>query len=287
MKRLILISVTGTLALSACNTVLPPAAPQGITAYGLSTQGQLVTFGTDNAAASAARMNVSGLPSGETLVDLDVRNTDNQLYAISSAGKVYRLELANRAATATPDNSALTGVAPVTIDFNPFANRLRLFGEGDRNFRLTLNAVPVSPPPAPVAGTLTDDGTLAYATGGANPDLVAAAYTQSFDNSGTGSLNSGTPNPALYSIDADKDALVLHSVAPQFNTLTVVGSLGVDAMKGMTGFDIAGADAAYLSVSTGGNTMLYTVNLTTGAATMKSTITGLALKSFALSLAAQ
>lgn len=281
MQRLFLLPAICTLLLSACMQVTPPAAPQGLTAYGLDTQGRLVTFGTENATASMTRMDITGLPGGETLVDLDVRNTDGRLYAISGTGKLYRLDMANGAVTATADNSALTGVAPVAMDFNPVANRLRIFGENDRNFRLTLNALPL--PTGGTGGTLTDDGTVAYAVGTANPNLVAAAYTNSFNNSTGGSV-AGT---ALYSIDADADALVLHSVGPQFNTLATVGSLTVDAMKGMTGFDIAGASNAMLTLSAGGNTTLYTVDLTTGKATAKSTLSGLALRSFALSLPTQ
>lgn len=280
MKRLALLSATCALALAACTTVRPPAAPQGMTAYGLDSQGRLVTFGTDNAAASLRRMAVTGLPSGETLIDLDVRNTDNRLYAMSGTGRLYRLDPATGALT--PDGASLTaGVTPVAIDFNPAANRLRVFAETDRNFRVTPSTPPT--PSASPAGTVTDDGMLMYVGGTPNPNLVAAAYTNSFNNSATGAVPTGATT-TLYSVDADQDTLVLHSVGPQFSTLAPVGKLGVDAMKGMTGFDIAGADMAYLSVSMGGNTMLYTVNLTTGAATAKSTVSGLALRSFALAL---
>lgn len=280
MKRLSLLSATLALALSACGTMRAPAAPQGMTAYGLDTQGRLVTFGTDNAAASLRRLSVTGLPTGETLVDLDVRNTDNRLYALSSAGRLYRLDPAS--GVLTPDGASLpAGVTPVAMDFNPAANRLRVFAEGDRSFRLTPSTPPT--PSASPAGTVTDDGMLMYATGTPNPDLVAAAYTHSFNNSATGAAPAGATT-TLYSVDADQDTLVIHSVGPQFSTLAPVGKLGVDAVKGMTGFDIAGADAAYLSVSMGGNTMLYRVNLATGAATAKSTVTGLALRSLALAL---
>ncbi|MDL2343361.1 DUF4394 domain-containing protein [Deinococcus sp. MIMF12] len=280
MKRLALLSATLALALSACGTMKAPAAPQGLTAYGLDTQGRLVTFGTDNATQSLKRTAVTGLGSSETLIDLDVRNTDNRLYAMSDTGKLYRLDPATGALTA--DGSSLTaGITPVAIDFNPAANRLRVLAETDRNFRLTLNAAPV--PTASPAGTVTDDGMLMYVGGTPNPNLVAAAYTNSFNNSAAGAINAGTMT-TLYSVDADQDTLVIHSVGPQFSTLAPVGKLGVDAMKGMTGFDIAGADMAYLSVSMGGNTMLYTVNLTTGAATSRSTVSGLALRSFALAL---
>lgn len=259
-----------------------PAAPQGLTAYGLDTQGRVVTFGTDNAAASLTRQTVSGLGSGETLIDLDVRNTDNRLYAVSSTGKLYILSPTTGGLTA--DGAALTTASPVAIDFNPVANRLRVFAEADRNFRVTLGTVPT--PATSPGGTVTDDGSLMYAGSSLNPDLVAAAYTNSFNDSATGAVKAGTTT-TLFSIDAAQDTLVRHTVGPQFSTLAPVGALGVDAMKGLTGFDIAGADQGYLSVNAGANTMLYTVDLGTGAAALKSTVSGLALKSFALALSAQ
>ncbi|PTA68402.1 DUF4394 domain-containing protein [Deinococcus arcticus] len=285
MKQTALLALMSSLLLAACNPVTPPAAPAGQLAYGLTTGGQLVSFGLDNANASLSTMNVTGLGSGETLVDLDVRNTDNMLYALSSAGNIYRLSMAG---AATRDGAAL-GEAAVAMDFNPVANRLRVVGTADRNFRVTLNSAPV--PGTSPAGTVTNDGTYAYALSTPNPNLVAAAYTNSFNNSASGAVNPNTTTE-LFTIDADTDALVLHSNNPtgpagNFSLLTSRGALGVDAMPGMTGFDITGTSSAYLSTSTGGTTSFYTVNLGTGAATLKTTLSGVSLKSFALALTPQ
>lgn len=283
MKRLALLSATCALALSACGGMRAPAAPQGLTAYGLDTQGRLVTFGTDNAASSLRRMAVTGLGSGETLVDLDVFNKDGMLYAMSNTGRLYMVNTNTGALTL---NTSGTLGTPQVIDFNPAALRLRVFSAGDMNYRLT----PATGSAAD--GTVTPDGMLMYAATdtnvGKNPNLVAAAYTNSFKGYQP-VMADFDPATTLFSIDADLDILVRHSstAAPaptgNFSTLNTVGPLGVN-VAGMTGFDIAGTSGAYLTSTNGTNTMLYTLNLTTGTATARGTVNGLALKAFALAL---
>lgn len=285
MKRTTMpaLTVIGALTLAACSQTPLPAAPLGQLAYGLSGGGTLAAFGLDNAQASLTTRAITGLPAGEALMDLDVRNTDNRLYGISATGRVYRLDPATGVATA--DGSAASQ-SVIAMDFNPVANRLRVLGSSDLdlNFRLTLNAAPV--PATSPAGTLTADGTFTYAAGGTNPELVAAAYTNSFDNSAAGAVNIGTTT-TLYSLDAGTDQLVVHSAGPQFSTLTAVGALGVDIMAGRTGFDMVGASGAYLSSSTSAGTNVYALNLTTGQATLKTSLSGVALTGLALQPAAQ
>lgn len=291
MKPTALLALLSTLVLASCNRTEAPAAPSGQVAYGLTSTGRIATFGLDNAARSLTTVNVSGLAAGEVLVDIDVRNTDNMLYGVTSSGKVYRINPTSGVAAA--DTAAVSGATVVAIDFNPVANRLRVIGANDLNFRLTLGTTPL--PTGGMAGTLTADGTFAYSTASTNPNLVAAAYTNSFDNSASGSVTAGT-STALFSVDADTDQLVLHSnnttttpalPAGNFSSLTAVGALGVNVGVGSTGFDIAGANSAYLSSAMNSSTAIYTVDLATGAATLKTTLSGVALKSLALKLSAQ
>lgn len=291
MKTLALI-VLPTLALAACAQpgTSAPTAPAGQIAYGLTTSGRVATFGLDNPAASVSSVAITGVASGESVVDIDVRNTDNRLYGVTGAGRVYVIDPVTGAATA--DGASVTSTAVVAMDFNPVANRLRVIGQNDANFRLTVNSAPV--PQASPAGTLTADGTFAFTSGTANPNLAGAAYTNSFDNSAsTAVVPTAT---ALYSVDADTDQLIVHSnnttATPalptgNFSSLSSVGALGTDISVGMTGFDIAGASSAFLSSAMNGSTTLYTVDLATGAATSKGTLSGTALTSLALKLPAQ
>ncbi|MFN4251201.1 DUF4394 domain-containing protein [Deinococcus sp.] len=278
MKKVALLTLISTVALASCNMNRTPAAPTGQLAYGLSSDGKLVTFGMGNPDASYVTQNIAGLGS-DTLVDLDVRNTDNMLYGVATSGKVYKISPVNGAVTL---DSTIANATVVAADFNPAANRLRVIGTNGKNFRHTLVATPV-----PATTGTTDDGAFVNPDGTINVNLVAAAYTNSFDNSSTGAIATGTPT-TLYTIDGNADTLIMNTVGPQFNTLVTVGKLNVDVMAGMTGFDIAGANSAYLSSVSGNDTNLYTVNLTTGATTALSVkLSGIKLKSIALKLAAQ
>lgn len=268
MKKTLLLAAVSALLLSACGKgPVVPDAPEGRTAYGLDSAGRLAVFGLDNPAKSYRTLALSGLGAGQTLVDLDFWNKDGQLYAMSSTGAFYRVNTDTGALSL--DSTAAVGT-PAAIDFNPMAFRLRAVNTADANFRLT-----------PATGVLTADGTLAYvdtdANAARNPALVAAAYTNSVAN---GVMAGAT---ALYSMDADTDQLVLHSGGPQFSALNTVGPLGFDAVAGATGFDIAGGTEAYATVNVGTKVTLYTVNLTTGAATLKSTFEG-TIKNLAVTL---
>ncbi|AFD24414.1 DUF4394 domain-containing protein [Deinococcus gobiensis] len=283
MKRIAALTVLSALVLSACNNgPVTPAAPEGVTAYGLVGGNQLATFGTANAAASYRAVSVTGLAAGEALVDLDFRNTDNRLYAATAAGKIYVINTDTGAATA--DGSSV-GKATQAIDFNPVANRLRVVGTANDNYRLTVTSTPV--PSTSPAGTVTSDGNFAYAAGDATtaPVLTAAAYTNSYNDSTAGAVPTGAAT-VLYTIDSANDTLVENTVGPAFSTLVTRSKLGVDVGTGLVGFDIAGASDAYMTAVLGNSTTLYRVNLsaTSSAATAVSTISGVSIKALALKL---
>jgi len=92
-----------------------------------------------------------------------------------------------------------------------------------------------------------------------------------------------TGGTALYSMDADTDQLVMHSGPAAFSELNTVGKLNFDAVAGATGFDIAGGTEAYATVNVGNTVTLYTVNLTSGAATVKTAFPG-TIKNLAVTL---
>ena len=276
-----LMFVALALTLAACSKTAVPTS--GTLAYGLNASGQLVTFGLGNAASSASTRAISGLNSGDTLVDLDFNPNTSALYAFAGSGQVYTIDTVTGAATA--NTTPLVALAPLKTDFNPVANRVRVFGASASNFRLSVDPAPAAAP----KGTVTPDGTLAYAAADANsgktPNLMGAAYTNSYVNGGLGSALPSTTS--LYSVDAATNTLDLHTVGPAFSTLTTVGALGI-TLGSNVGFDIVtsggnnGTNTAYLV----NDSTLYTVNLTSGAATQLAVLAA-PLKALAVTISAQ
>ena len=100
------------------------------------------------------------------------------------------------------------------------------------------------------------------------PSVSAAAYINSF---------AGTGATALFDLDAASDVLAQQN-PPNNGTLIDLGPLGID-IAGAAGFDIAGGGnglvlAALRAGTTSGPFTLYTVSLTTGAATLYRNTSG-------------
>ena len=129
-------------------------------------------------------------------------------------------------------------------DVNPLTDRIRLVSNTEQNLRLN---------PA--------DGTLTGTDSALNPgNVVAAAYSNNFV---------GATTTTLYDIDSAAGTLKTQN-PPDSGTLVTVGSLGLGTnLNEAIGFDIAGENGiAYATITTGGISRLYTVNLATGAATL-------------------
>ena len=243
-------TTTPSLLIAAALTALSAGESQAALAYGLTSTGVL-QFDTANPGLITSTASFTGLTAGDSIVDIDYRPQDTILYGLAQTGRLYRIDPLTGAATV--DTSGALGTVE-RMDFNPVANRLRVFSSGDQNYRIT-----------PGTGLVTADGVFTFATGdpnfGANPSLVAAAYTNNFV---------GASATALYSIDSNLDALIMHTVGPQFSTLVTVGSLGTNFGTSV-GFDIVNA-ANDAFVSNGQS--LYSINLGTGALTSLGTIGG-------------
>ena len=148
------------------------------------------------------------------------------------------------------------GDAPVVVDFNPAADRLR-YMTGTTNHRVH-----------PDTGEVTVDGSLAFEEGdmhkGEAPNIVAAAYTNSF----------GKPEKtAMYDIDATIGGLI-RQTKPNDGTLAAVGKFGIDGAASNYAFDIQttsdGTNTAWLV----NGKSLYKVDLEKGAATKSGDISG-------------
>ena len=184
--------------------------------------------------------------------------------------RVYTIDPATGAATALGTPQAAGEISLATafgVDFNPVADRIRVVTNlpSDGNASGNTNNLRLNP----ITGLLAAiDPDLVYTGlpgGAADGPEVAVSYTNS---------QSG-PAPAttqLVGIVSGSDSLVAHSTAPGFQTLTAVGALGV-ATSTAAGLDIYGpANTAVGILTTVGIANLYTINLTTGAATLVGTV---------------
>ena len=260
-----------------------PATVTGNLAYALAGT-NLITFDSALPGTIRTSVGISGVDAAQTLVGLDVRPATNTLYALgyNATAQTYQLYALNAlTGAATPVNTSpialALGTGKVSFDFNPMVDRIRVVASNRANFRL-------NPVDGTVAGT---DTQLAYATTDANaaatPNIGAVAYT----NSVAGTTAAAT---TLYNYDLSLNILTTQN-PPNNGTLNTVGASGITANATAPSLDmdiyspVTGTNTAYLVANPGttANTNFYTVNLTTGAATLVGAIgNGLAARDIAV-----
>ncbi|WP_159946594.1 DUF4394 domain-containing protein [Rhizobium sp. 18065] len=247
MKTLSILTLTAATALTAFSAHAAPA-------LGLAGDKTLVMFDTDKPDATKT-MDVTGVTK---LVGLDFRPGTKTIVGVTADSVIVTIDPATGAATevAKMDKPLTIGEAPVVVNFNPAADRLR-YMTGTTNYRVH-----------PDTGAVTVDGNLVFEEGdmhkGEAPNTVAAAYTNSM----------GKPEKtAMYNIDATIGALI-QQTKPNDGTLKAIGKLGIEGMPKTYAFDIQatgeGKNTAWLVA----DNSLYTVNLETGAATKAGMLAG-------------
>jgi hypothetical protein len=231
------------LGLTATMLPMMPPPPKFV---GLTTDNTLVSFGADNPDQVTAT-EVTGLEG--TLLGIDVRPANGMVYGITTANNIYTIDPDSGEATlASTLSQPFEGGLISGFDFNPVADRLRLVGDNDQNFRINVDT-----------GEVIVDGTLVFGEGdsneGMNPNVTAAAYTNSV---------AAPTSTALYNIDPLLDTLLMQN-PPNDGTLVTVGDLGID-FDIVGGFDVVSAyegDNRAFAVS---DANLYSIDLETGAA---------------------
>lgn len=255
---LAVLNVAGTNGLFQIDTLTGKATrlggfPAGATLNGIAIATNPVAYATDASnnllilnpmsATAPVIAKVLAVPAGENVVGIDFRPVNGQLYALTSASRLYTVNLSSGAVAAVGAAGAFTlAGASFGFDFNPTVDRIRVISNTGQNLRLNPN-----------------DGTLAATDGSLNPgtpDVSAAAYTNNF---------AGATTTALLVIDATTD-IVYTQIPPNAGTLVPVGPLGVN-ITSANGFDIGStSNLAFGLFTVGTTTSLYSVNLTTGAA---------------------
>lgn len=236
------------------------AIPTEAVAYAISNSNELLIFNPFATTPTITAKAITGIQTGETILGIDFRPANNQLYALGSTSRIYTINTSSGAA-------ALVGTGPLTtlisgtsfgFDFNPMADRLRIVSNLGQNLRIN-----------PVDGVLVVDTPLALST----VTINGAAYTNNF---------AGAGSTVLFDIDSTSDKLYRQD-NPNGGTLVEIGALGIN-VEANNGFDIGGTSgSAYALLTVGTTQRIYSINLATGAATAGATIaTG--ARGFALGL---
>ncbi|WP_306480652.1 DUF4394 domain-containing protein [Limnobacter sp.] len=226
----------------------------------LTSNGQLATFNRDQPSVIRTSVAVSGLMAGDTLLGMDFRPRDGQLYAIArtttpaNGGRLYTINTTTGVATAGAILTATLNPAATSfaVDFNPMADALRVIADTGENLRIFVVDAPGMP--ARTAGQTTVDGPISDL----DADISGAAYTNSFD---------GTTSTRLLNIDTDADNLTFQN-PPNDGTQVVVASLGVDA-EGTAGFDIDSRNnVGYALLNVDDNVSFYRIAIPDSTATL-------------------
>lgn len=208
--------------------------------FAINANNDLIRFNARTPGTNLNKIAIGGIVAGERLLSIDFRPATGELYALSSASKLYIINQndgSSRAVSTTAFTPAITGTG-ASIDFNPTVDRLRLVTNANQNLRLNPETGAVVATDMPVNGTPT-------------PIITGVAYTNS---------KAGATTTIMYDIDQATSKLYRQD-PPNNGTLAEVGSLGV-TVNGPAAFDISSTNVALVGLAGS----LYTLDLTTGKA---------------------
>lgn len=275
------LALAAAALMAACST--SPSVPEGPArkeiAAAVTASNQLIRFNAGQPGRILSKVALTGLQPGERVLDIDFRTAKDQLYALGSTGRLYRIDESTGAAVALGSPVALAVTKDtIGIDFNPTVDRLRVVSSGGLSMRLHPDTGAMIDG-NPALDGVQPDGALAYVAGDVNagkaPGVVSAAYTYNKIDAKI------TTN---YALDATYGTLVMQGsmegatpvVSPNTGQLRTVGPLGAGAFKNAA-FDIAdvsGAAFAALTPAGASTSRWVQIDLKTGAAKVIGTIGG-------------
>jgi Domain of unknown function (DUF4394) len=269
-------------------------SPNGTAMIALASGGASLIRFNSATPSTVSTVAVTGITSGETLVGIDFRPATGELMgfgvnATTDTGTLYRLDPQTGAASAigsagsisfvnssgSPIDFPATGVG-YGLDFNPTVDRIRVVTGSGLNFRLNPNT-----------GAAVDSDTTTVAN---NPDTsVSGGTTTVHGTSYTNSFAqvSGSTVTTQYTIDSTSGQLFIQN-PPNGGIQTSAKSIQLGgsslAFTTVLGFQISpevrattsnsavSSGAAFAALTVGGSTGLYSIDLSTGAATLLGTI---------------
>ncbi len=236
------------------------------TAYGLTTTNTIIVFDTATPGTIVRTLTInfwSGVPSETILAISTPRN--NQVVALASH-HLYTLDVTIGYADLLQTFSTPFDGTAFGLDENPIDHSVRIVSDTGQNLRYSGGK----------GGSLTTDPNLSPLG-----IVVACAYTNSY-------FGSFATTTTLYGIDSASDTLVRQGsidgtpISPNSGAITTIGPLGVDTTAS-AGLAIGFKNQAFASLTVGGVSGLYTIDLSTGAATLVGNFSGgLTIRSLAV-----
>ena len=226
--------------------------------YGLTTQNSIVVVDSSNPTVTLDGGAIRGLSGSVDVEAIDFRPATGDIYLLDDMENVYTFDPMSFNATLVGSFSPRIPGTSFAFDFNPAF----MDGEFARIITDTNDNRVISGDTGQYLAPIEKTDVF-YAAGdpnqGQDPNIAGIAYTNSV---------AGATSTQQYGIDSRLG--VLTTVANNAGTLATVGSLGLNtaAITNELGFDISGASGiAYANIQTGPNSLLYTIDLSTGAAT--------------------
>jgi trimeric autotransporter adhesin len=273
-------SLIGTLNLAVKDIAILPASftPPGVVTgqlvYALVNNNRaLLSFDSNNPETVRGLVYITGVDSAHTLVGMDFRPADRELYALGYTGgtqqyyKLYRINTGTGVATAiNTGNTDTLNLGPtfnIGFDFNPTVDRIRVVSSLGANYRLN-----------PTTGAIVaKDGDMRWATGDVSVSKQVRVSTIAYTNS-----YQGATSTSLLAIN-DSGAILTSINPPNDGTLNTI-ALGIytinplDNTSDMEFFydSTIQGNRGYLAANPGGLVdVLYTLS-ETGAVTAVDTI---------------
>lgn len=246
-----------------------PAQPVG-ELLALTDNNGLVSFQSGFPSKLCTSTTVTGLQGNEAVLGIDTRPSDRNVYALTSAGRLYTVNSTTGAATTkatlTADPADTTDPytvadlnSGIALDVSPAADQLRAFNGNGKNLRIMMDT-----------GVTTSDTQLsAAALSPASAGVTAISYTNGF---------AGTINNKLYLIDTANDRLLTTPAGATGGVLANVGSLQIQGdVQAVAGLEINAVNnsafaALQVGTNAGNSSDLYNINLASGVATRVGTI---------------
>ena len=211
------------------------AIPTQNVAYAASTSNALLIFNPENSDAPVSKP-FTGLAAGETVIGLDMRPVNGQLYALGSGSRIYTVNASSGAVALVGTLTTALSGTDFGFDFNPVVDRIRIVSNTGQNLRVNpANAVAI------VDANINPAGRA----------VTGVAYRNNF---------AGATATVLYDIDVTTDKLYRQD-PPNAGTLVEIGGLGIN-VEAMSGFDIGGtSNMGYALLKSGSTVKLYNVNI--------------------------